>query len=199
MKIKFASTALCVLLGLLVIGCGGSNGPSGPPPNSNEVKYKQVTDRIFRDFKKNDPLKLTASLSKPSSTAPLTGSLKIEVQGQPYVFELQNVSLANNGSSISANLVQPITTSFAATPKSTELAELQTLIAAFQDGNQISVDLTVKGTRVTGTATIINGVKTTVPVPLNETLAVLATLTDFNQLLFTALTALLSKGAIVVP
>lgn len=40
MKNKFASTALCALLGIAVIGCGGSGGPSGPPPNSTKVALK---------------------------------------------------------------------------------------------------------------------------------------------------------------
>jgi len=199
MKNKFASTALCALLGIAVIGCGGSNGPSGSPPNSNEVKFKQVTNRIFSDFKKNDPLKLTASLSKATSTGPVTGSLKIEVQGQPYVFEIQSVSLANDGSSISGNLVQPIVEVTTISFEPSEKAIIQPLITAFQDGNQVTADLTVKGTAITGTGTITNGVRTTGPQPVNETVAELASITDFSELLFTALIALLKEGATVVP
>ncbi len=199
MKNKFASTALCAFLGIAVIGCGGSGGPSGPPPNSNEVKYKQVTNRIVSDFKKGDPIKLTASLSKPSSTGPLTGSLKIEVQGQPYVFDIQSVSVANDGSSVSGNLVQPIVEATTISLKPAAKAKIQPLITAFQVGNQVIADLTITGTSITGTGTITNGAKTTGPQPVNETVGELSSIKGFRKLLLTALVSLLKEGATVVP
>lgn len=157
-----------------------------------------MTNRIFSDFKKNDPLKLTASLSKSTSTGPVTGSLTIEVQGQPYVYEIQKFSLANDGSSFSKDLVKPIVKTSTRSFKPAKKAIIQPLIAAFQNGNSVSADLTVKGIRITGTATITNGVKTT-PQPVDETIAGLASIKGFGELLNAALVALLKEGATVVP
>ena len=194
MKKTFITLGLAVL-GVVIGGCGGSSSGNTPTPTPADP-VSRTTAKIFQAFKQNKIIELQGSLTKTGVNVPLTGNFLIRTFGEPDIFQLNNASLAANGSSFSGTVTQPIHKAFNESFPTAQQAQLQPLIGAFQNGNKVDVRGLLRGEHVNVTVTITNTANGhTVSVPFDQDVSALRNVQDFDQLSGVSLLIFLENGA----